>query len=187
MGNRSDIFNNLKKQKDAKENNLNELSEEIKKISYFYNKIKKNQNQDLSNYKQIDEFHSDANEIKKIETKNSISETFQRQSIEIRDSYHGAIQESIKFQSSLRKKLSTFFIVYISIVTIVILLIIVDPIALIRNVPSYYSNEVKLMLLGAFFANIISVLVIMVKYSFEPSDKFIEAINKIGNQENEKK
>lgn len=186
MGNKSNIVNNLKKQKDAEENNLNELSEEIKKLSYVYN-VKKDQNQDLLNYKQINEFHSDANEIKKMETKNSISETFQRQSIEIRDSYHGAIQESIKFQSSLRKKLSTFFIVYISIVTIVILLIIVDPIALIRNVPSYYSNEVKLMLLGAFFANIISVLVIMVKYSFEPSDKFIEAINKIGHQENEKK
>lgn len=186
MGNKSNIVNNLKKQKDAEENNLNELSEEIKKLSYVYN-VKKDQNQDLLNYKQINEFHSDANEIKKMETKNSISETFQRQIIDIRDSYHGAIQESIKFQSSLRKKLSIFFIVYISIVTIVILLIIVDPIALIRNVPSYYSNEVKLMLLGAFFANIISVLVIMVKYSFEPSDKFIEAINKIGHQENEKK
>ncbi|CAI2613468.1 hypothetical protein AKUH3B101J_09160 [Apilactobacillus kunkeei] len=187
MGNKSDIVNNLKKQKDEEESNLNELNKNRQKINIIYKSIKKNKGKNSSNYKTKNQFSSDANEIKNIETTNSISETFQRQIIDIRDSYHGAIQESIKFQSSLRKKLSIFFIVYISIVTIVILLIIVDPIALIRNVTSYYSNEVKLMLLGAFFANIISVLVIMVKYSFEPSDKFIEAINKIGHQENEKK
>lgn len=187
MGNRSDIVNNLKKQKDEEESNLNELSENLKKINIIYKESEKNKGKDSSTYKTKDQFSSDANEIKNIETTNSISELYQKQNIVIRDSYHVAIQQSIKFQSSLREKLSNFFIVYISVVTIVILFIIIDPIAIFRNVPSLYSNEVKLMLLGAFFANIISVLVIMVKYSFAPSDKFIEAINKIGNQENEKK
>lgn len=186
--NKSEVFSNLKKQKDEEDNKLNELGKKLKRInSTIYNTSQANETTDSSNFKIKNQFHIDADEVKSIKTNNSVSEVFQRQNIEIRDSYHDAIQQSIKFQSSLRKQLSFFFIGYISIVTLIIFFIIIDPVALYRKVNSYYSDGIKLMLLGAFFANIVSVLVIIVKYSFEPSDKFIEAINKIGNLESKKK
>lgn len=41
MGNKSDIVNNLKKQKDEEESNLNELNKNRQKINIIYKSIKK--------------------------------------------------------------------------------------------------------------------------------------------------
>ena len=65
-----------------------------------------------------------------------------------------------------------------SIVTILIFLVIIDPVGLVKG-KSIYDNSLKLSLVGVFFANLISIALIMVKYSFAPIDNILEAFERL--------
>ena len=59
--------------------------------------------------------------------------------------------------------------------------VIIDPVGLIKG-KSIYGNDLKMALVGVFFANLISIALIMVRYSFAPIDnilKSFEHLNKL--------
>ena len=55
---------------------------------------------------------------------------------------------------------------------------IIDPIGLVKG-QSIYGDDLKLALVGVFFANLISIALIMVKYSFAPIDNILKAFERL--------
>ncbi|GLB47269.1 hypothetical protein WR164_12480 [Philodulcilactobacillus myokoensis] len=120
------------------------------------------------------------NNSKVLETKThgSFNKALRRdkQDIGLREDYRKTIKKNIKYQRKLRKRLANFFMWYMSIITCVIFYIIIDPF----HHPSIYQVSLKETLLGVFFVNILSILIIMVRYSFQSSDKIMRQFNIIG-------
>ncbi|GEM_PF-6458096 len=115
---------------------------------------------------------------KKIElpsTEASIAAALGNQDIEVRNAYIGAITEDIKSKAKVRRALLWFYLVFTSLVTIGIFWVIVDPITLMRDETPFYQLNLKLALSGAFFANVISIIILMIRYSFAPVDNMISA------------
>lgn len=107
------------------------------------------------------------------------------QDYEIRQKYIKAVDRDIKSRKKVRGKFLNFYIWFMSIVTGLIFFVIIDPIQLIRNQASIYSNSLKLALVGVFFANLISIALVMVKYSFAPIDNMMEAFEKLSKDHSE--
>lgn len=107
------------------------------------------------------------------------------QDYQIRQKYIKAVDKDIKSRKKVRGKFLTFYIWFMSIVTGLIFFVIIDPVQLARGKPSIYANSLKLALVGVFFANLISIALIMVKYSFAPIDNMMNAFEKLSKDHNE--
>lgn len=107
--------------------------------------------------------NADDNEVA-IQTPEDFDSLKDAQDVDIRDQYLKAISDYVSFDKNTKKWLVIFYIIFISLLTTFICVIIALP---------YYPLELKKILCGAFFANVISVLIIMVRSSFSPIDKNI--------------
>lgn len=105
----------------------------------------------------------DDNEIG-VQTPEDFDSLKDAQDVNIRDQYLKAISDYVSFDKKTKKWLVLFYIFFIFFLTAFICFIIACP---------SYPLELKKILCGAFFANIVSVLIIMVKSSFSPIDKNI--------------
>lgn len=94
------------------------------------------------------------------------------------EKYIDAVDKDFESRKKVRGRFLTFYIWFMSIVTILIFLVIIDPVGLIKG-KSIYDNSLKLSLVGVFFANLISIALIMVKYSFAPIDNILEAFERL--------
>lgn len=92
--------------------------------------------------------------------------------------YIEAVDKDFESRKKVRGRFLTFYIWFMSIVTILIFLVIIDPVGLVKG-KSIYDNSLKLSLVGVFFANLISIALIMVKYSFAPIDNILEAFERL--------
>lgn len=90
------------------------------------------------------------------------------------EKYIEAVDKDFESRKKVRGRFLTFYIWFMSIVTILIFLVIIDPVGLIKG-KSIYDNSLKLSLVGVFFANLISIALIMVKYSFAPIDNILKS------------
>lgn len=108
------------------------------------------------------------------------------QDYQIRQKYIKAVDRDIKSRKKVRGKFLTFYIWFMSIVTGLIFFVIIDPMQLVRGQASIYANSLKLALVGVFFANLISIALVMVKYSFAPIDNMMEAFEKLSKDHNNK-
>ena len=108
------------------------------------------------------------------------------QDYQIRQKYIKAVDRDIKSRKKVRGKFLTFYIWFMSIVTALIFFVIIDPVQLVRGQASIYANSLKLALVGVFFANLISIALLMVKYSFAPMDNMREAFEKLSKDHNNK-
>lgn len=108
------------------------------------------------------------------------------QDYQIRQKYIKAVDRDIKSRKKVRGKFLTFYIWFMSIVTVLIFFVIIDPVQLVRDQASIYANSLKLALAGVFFANLISIALVMVKYSFAPIDNMMEAFEKLSKDHNNK-
>lgn len=90
------------------------------------------------------------------------------------EKYIEAVDKDFESRKKVRGRFLTFYIWFMSIVTILIFLVIIDPVGLIKG-KSIYGNSLKLSLVGVFFANLISIALIMVKYSFAPIDNILKS------------
>ena len=108
------------------------------------------------------------------------------QDYQIRQKYIKAVDRDIKSRKKVRGKFLTFYIWFMSIVTGLIFFVIIDPVQLFRGQASIYANSLKLALVGVFFANLISIALVMVKYSFAPIDNMMEAFEKLSKDHNNK-
>lgn len=90
------------------------------------------------------------------------------------EKYIEAVDKDFESRKKVRGKFLTFYMWFMSIVTILIFLVIIDPVGLIKG-KSIYDNSLKLSLVGVFFANLISIALIMVKYSFAPIDNILKS------------
>lgn len=118
---------------------------------------------------------------------NTAEEAVKHQDYEIRQKYIKAVDKDIKSRKKVRSTFLTFYMWFISVVTGLIFLVIIDPIQLCRGQDSMYSNSLKLSLVGVFFANLISIALVMVKYSFAPIDNVMEAFEKLSEHNNRNK
>lgn len=109
------------------------------------------------------------------------------QDYKIRQKYIKAVDKDIKSRKKVRKKFLNFYIWFMSIVTGLIFFVIIDPIELVREKPSLYSNSLKLALIGVFFANLISIALVMVKYSFASIDNMMDAFEKLSKDYSNRK
>lgn len=107
--------------------------------------------------------NADDNEVA-IQTPEDFDSLKDAQDVDIRDQYLKAISDYVSFDKNTKKWLVIFYIIFISLLTTFICVIIALP---------YYPLELKKILCGAFFANVLSVLIIMVRSSFSPIDKNI--------------
>jgi hypothetical protein len=71
---------------------------------------------------------------------------------------------------------------FLSIVTAAVFFVVIDPIAIWRNQSSMYPNGVKYALCGAFFVNLLSIVLVMVRYSFTHVDKEMFEFKSVGAQ-----
>ncbi len=94
------------------------------------------------------------------------------------EKYIEAVDKDFESRKKVRGRFLTFYIWFMSIVTILIFLVIIDPVGLVKG-KSIYDNSLKLSLVGVFFANLISIALIMVKYSFAPIDNILEAFERL--------
>lgn len=148
-----------------------ESSNKLKRV-----KIKLKSNSDIydrANYTQL--------------TSTSEEAIVKHQDYEIRQKYIKAIDKDIKSRKKVRRKFLNFYIWFMSIVTGLIFFVIIDPISLSKGQTSIYSNSLKLALVGVFFANLISIALVMVRYSFAPIDNMMEAFEKLSKDHNKDK
>ena len=94
------------------------------------------------------------------------------------EKYIEAVDKDFESRKKVRGRFLTFYIWFMSIVTILLFLVIIDPVGLVKG-KSIYDNSLKLSLVGVFFANLISIALIMVKYSFAPIDNILEAFERL--------
>lgn len=101
------------------------------------------------------------------------------QDYKIREKYINAVEKDIESKTRIRKIFLIFYLIFISVVTFLIFFVIIDPVTLFRGKDYTYQNSLKLALVGVFFANLISIALVMVKYSFAPIDNVIKAFEKL--------
>lgn len=94
------------------------------------------------------------------------------------EEYIAAVKKDFKSRKKVRGKFLNFYIWFMSIVTALIFFVIIDPIGLVKG-QSIYGDDLKLALVGVFFANLISIALIMVKYSFAPIDNILKAFERL--------
>lgn len=108
-------------------------------------------------------------------TVDSIAAALGNQDVKVREAYITAIIDDIKSKGKVRRTLLWFYLLFTTLVTIGIFWVVVDPISLTRDEDSFYQLGLKLALSGAFFANVISIIILMIRYSFAPVDNIISA------------
>lgn len=105
-----------------------------------------------------------------------------QQSISFREEIIVAISEDIAGKAAIRKRFSTFYIWFLTCVTMLIFYIIIDPINMLSKQSSFYSDTLKIALVGTFFATLLSAFMAMVKYGFTAEKQMIELFDLIGNE-----
>lgn len=88
------------------------------------------------------------------------------------------IQKEQKEKSEMKSKLVIYMTRYFTAVSIVVGAIVIS---------QCYSDELKEILLGGFFANLIGLFVIIFKYVFSPSRELLDFWEKITIKEKEEK
>lgn len=91
------------------------------------------------------------------------------QDVTLRNKFIKAINDIINSQKHLRVGLSIFYTLYLSVVTVFIFYIL----------KGNYPLVLKKLLIGAFFFNLLSILVIMFKYSFVPIKTIVKLFKSI--------
>lgn len=122
-----------------------------------------------------EENQKDANDVKNIPLQEN-AEAAVRHHME--EKYIEAVDKDFESRKRVRGRFLTFYIWFMSLVTILIFLVIIDPVGLVKG-KSIYDISLKLSLVGVFFANLISIALIMVKYSFAPIDNILEAFERL--------
>lgn len=105
-----------------------------------------------------------------------------QQNISFREKIILAINEDIESKAAIRKRFSSFYILFLTVVTSLIFYVIIDPINMLLGRTSFYSDIVKITLVGTFFATLFSVFFSMVKYGFTAEKQIIELFDLIGNE-----
>lgn len=135
----------------------------------------------------IREMHSPlSNKISETKLSNTSEEALTYQDIEIRGKYIDAVQKDIDSRKKVRMIFLNFYLVFVSIVTLFIFFVIIDPVQLWRDQDTFYPIPLKLTLVGTFFANLISIALIMVKYSFASVDNIISAFEHLSRKKKKK-
>lgn len=119
--------------------------------------------------------------VNSVKTYSTITDAIDNQDFELRAEYINAVSKDIESRKKVRGKLLNFYIWFTVIVTICIFIIVIDPITLYRGKNSFYPVSLKLTLCGAFFANLISIIMLMIRYSFAPIDNIMEEFKDLGN------
>lgn len=126
------------------------------------------------------ESEEDIRSVKEINTYSTIQEAISSQNFELREKYILAVSKDIKSRKRVRGRLLSFYIWFTIIVTACIFFVVVDPVRLLSGRPSFYPLSLKILLCGTFFANMISIIVLMIKYFFAPIDNFMNAFRDLG-------
>ncbi|WP_324285480.1 hypothetical protein UHV16_12755 [Lactiplantibacillus plantarum] len=147
------------------------------------NKVKKTMDtiDSEANHKQYQVETTTLEKVSSIKTYASISEAIDNQDFELRSKYIDAVSKDIESRKKVRGRLLTFYICFTIVVTIGIFFIVIDPFSLLKGTHSFYPVSLKLLLCGAFFANLISIIVLMIRYSFAPIDNIMEEFKDLGN------
>lgn len=125
-----------------------------------------------------EENQENANDVEKIPLQENAEDAVRHH---MEEKYIEAVDKDFKSRKKVRKKFLRFYMWFISIVTLLMFFVIIDPVGLIKG-KSIYGNDLKMALVGVFFANLISIALIMVRYSFAPIDnilKSFEHLNKL--------
>lgn len=118
-----------------------------------------------------EENQENTNDVEKISLQENAEDAVRHH---MEEKYIEAVDKDFESRKKVRGKFLTFYMWFMSIVTILIFLVIIDPVGLIKG-KSIYDNSLKLSLVGVFFANLISIALIMVKYSFAPIDNILKS------------
>lgn len=113
--------------------------------------------------------NSEETDIRNVSTYDDTEAALRSQDVKFRDKVLEIIDNDVKSRKELRNKLLTFYIWFISLVTIATFWILIDPPAVFRNRNSYYPLSLKITMATTFLINLIAILVIMVKYAFTSS------------------
>lgn len=120
-----------------------------------------------------------ANAVKKIPLQENAEDALEKyQRYHMEEKYIEAVEKDFESRKKVRGRFLTFYIWFMSIVTVLIFFVIIDPVGLITG-KSIYGDDLKLSLVGVFFANLISIALIMVKYSFAPIDNILKAFERL--------
>ncbi|MDD9138779.1 hypothetical protein H7198_04065 [Fructobacillus sp. CRL 2054] len=104
------------------------------------------------------------------------------QSISFREQIILAINEDIKSKVAIRKRFSTFYIRFLSVVMTLTFYVILDPISMLLGRPSFYSDALKIFLVGTFFGTLFTAFMVMLKYGFTAEKQMLELFDLIGNE-----
>lgn len=124
-------------------------------------------------------------EISEVPTFDTPEAAIANQDVKLREKYIKAVSRDIKSRSKVRRRLLNFYIWFTVGITVCIFWVVIDPIRLLSGRNSFYPISLKLLLCGAFFANLISTIVLMVRYSFAPIDNVMRAFRELGNGDSE--
>lgn len=105
-----------------------------------------------------------------------------QQSLSFREKIILAMNEDIKSKAAIRKRFSSFYILFLTVVTSLIFYVIIDPSSLLLGRSGFYSDTLKITLVGTFFATLFSAFFSMVKYGFTAEKQMIELFDLIGNE-----
>lgn len=172
------------------ESKIDELLADKKKMTFLVKETKKSRNElheTSKNGMQGRDIENAQNTVKEISTYRTLQQAISGQDFELRDKYIHAVSKDIKSRKKVRRRLLTFYIWFTIVVTACIFFIVIDPVRLLSGKNSFYPLSLKILLCGTFFANIISIIVLMIKYSFAPIDNFMDAFKDLGISEYFKK
>lgn len=157
----TDLDKNISKLKKDKDNKK-DLSSKVHNIIHDLPKS------DNSDNNQISE------DSKSISDYSTVTEALDSQNIELRNEYIKAVKKDIESRSRVRKRILTFYIWYIIIVTLLVFFILIDPVSLLsENKKPFFPLGLKYTLCGAFFVNLISLILAFTRYSLAPIDNIM--------------
>lgn len=143
---------------------MNDDQQQFQEFQKALDSLKKQKNTPEENQENI-------NDVEKISLQENAEDAVRHH---MEEKYIEAVDKDFESRKKVRGKFLTFYMWFMSIVTILIFVVIIDPVGLIKG-KSIYDNSLKLSLVGVFFANLISIALIMVKYSFAPIDNILKS------------
>lgn len=129
---------------------------------------------------------SDGNQVNGFQDRHSDQMRFHalrnQQSLSFREKIILAMNEDIESKASIRKHFSSFYILFLTVVTTLIFYVIIDPSSLLLGRAGFYSDTLKITLVGTFFATLFSAFFSMVRYGFTAKKQMIELFALIGKE-----
>lgn len=123
----------------------------------------------------------ESEDVSSMSTYDTPEEAIANQDVQLRAKYIEAVSRDIASRRKVRRTLLNFYIWFTVVITACIFWVVIDPVRLFNGQASFYPLSLKLLLCGAFFANLLSIIILMVRYSFAPIDNFMRAFRELGN------